>query len=294
MTSVRAINQPDLHESLNVIPTQFVMATSGTDNCSLASYNRRDFYKISLILKGSSELLYASRGIHINKPAIVFTNPMVPYSWEGIAAEQTGYFCIFKEEFLRINDRMEYLHDSPLFKAGGNPVFLLDQTQADYLSAIFVRMLTEYDSDYIYKYDILRNHVNLIIHEAVKMQPANTYFKPLNAATRIAKLFMELLERQFPISSPQHSLSLKKAGDYAEKLSVHVNHLNAAVQGTTGKSTTTHINERLLIEAKSLLTHTDWSMTEIADSLGFDYASYFNRFFKKHAGITPMAFRKTL
>jgi AraC family transcriptional regulator, transcriptional activator of pobA len=294
MAWVKEINQPDLHENLNVIPTQFVMATSGTANCSLRSYNRRDFYKITLVLKGSSELLYANRGIHINKPAIVFTNPLVPYSWEGEALEQTGYFCIFKEEFLRINDRMEYLYDSPLFKAGGDPVFLLDQPQADYLSTIFSRMMTEYDSDYTYKYDILRNHVNLIIHEAVKMQPATTYFKPQNAATRISRLFLELLERQFPTSSPQHSLTLKKAGDYAEKLSVHVNHLNAAVQEITGKSTTAHINERLLMEAKSLLTHTDWSMAEIADGLGFDYASYFNRFFKKHSGLTPLAFRKTL
>lgn len=291
---MKVVQQTDFHESLNVLPTQFVMAIAGTNNCSLASYNRRDFYKISLILKGSSQLLYANRGININKPAIVFTNPLVPYSWEGVASEQTGYFCIFKEDFLRINDRMEYLHDSPLFKAGGDPVFLLDQPQADYLSTIFTRMMAEYDSEYVYKYDILRNHVNLVIHEAVKMQPANTYFKPLNAATRISRLFLELLERQFPISSPQHSLPLKKASDYAEKLSVHVNHLNAAVQDTTGKSTTAHINERLVIEAKSLLTHTDWSMAEIADGLGFDYASYFNRFFKKHTGVTPMAFRKIL
>lgn len=283
----------DLHERLNVLPTQFIMATAGADNCSLASYNRRDFYKISLILKGSSQLLYANRGININKPVLVFTNPLVPYSWEGEAEEQAGYFCVFKDEFLRINDRMEYLQDSPLFRVGGDPVFLLDQPQADYLESIFSRMLTEYNSDYNYKYEILRNHLNLIIHEAVKMQPANSYFKPQNAANRIAKLFLELLERQFPISSPQHSLTLKKASDYADKLSVHVNHLNAAVQETTGKSTTAHINERLLTEAKSLLTHTDWSMAEIADSLGFDYASYFNRFFKKHAGLTPLAFKKT-
>jgi len=55
-----------------------------------------------------------------------------------------------------------------------------------------------------------------------------------------------------------------------------------------------HINERLLKEAQSLLLHTGWSVADIANSLGFEYASYFNNFFKKHAGITPLAFRKTL
>jgi len=66
------------------------------------------------------------------------------------------------------------------------------------------------------------------------------------------------------------------------------------VQQVTGKSTTTHINLQLLAEAKSLLTNTDWTIAEIASSLGFEYASYFNNFFKKQAGVTPMAFRKSL
>jgi AraC family transcriptional activator of pobA len=274
--------------------SQLVVASSGTATCSLAAYTRKDFYKIALVLKGNSHLLYANRGIEVNKPALVFTNPLVPYSWEGVAAEQTGYFCVFKEDFLRVNDRAEYLQDSPVFKAGGDPVFLLDETQATYLSHIFSRMLTEFDSEYVYKQDLIRSHINLIIHEAVKMQPTVNYYKPVNAATRIARLFLELLDRQFPIDSPQESLALKRPSDYADRLSIHVNRLNAAVQEITGKSTTTHINERVLSEARSLLAHTDWSMSDIAEGLGFDYASYFNRFFKKHTGFAPMAFKKTL
>lgn len=126
------------------------------------------------------------------------------------------------------------------------------------------------------------------------MQPAMAYFTPQKASLRIATLFLNLLEKQFPVDSQQYSLFLKKASDYADKLAVHVNHLNAAVQEITGRSTTAHINARILSEAKSLLTHTDWSIAEIASSLGFDYASYFNNFFKKHTGVTPMTLRKTL
>lgn len=189
---------------------------------------------------------------------------------------------------------MESLEESTLFKPGGDPVYFLDEAQIEYIRGIFNRMLQEFDSEYTYRYELLRNHLNLIIHEAIKMQPAIAYFTPQNAASRIAKLFLSLLEKQFPVDSPRYMLALKKAGDYADKLSVHVNHLNAAVREITGRSTTTHINDRILAEAKSLLTHTDWSVAEIARSLGFDYASYFNNFFKKHTGLTPMALRKTL
>nr|WP_213017984.1 helix-turn-helix domain-containing protein [Hymenobacter negativus] len=86
---------------------------------------------------------------------------------------------------------------------------------------------------------------------------------------------------------------LKNALDYADRLAVHVNHLNRSVKEVTGKSTTAHLAERFVSEAKVLLQHSDWSVGEIADRLGFEYATYFNSFFKKHTGTTPLAFRKT-
>ncbi|WCT10734.1 helix-turn-helix domain-containing protein [Mucilaginibacter jinjuensis] len=278
--------------------TQFKVATVFEGKCTLSSYNRRDFYKISLITKGTSELLYADRGIKIDKPVLVFTNPLVPYSWEATDGAQieegSGFFCVFTEEFLHSGTRMESLQDSSLFKAGGDSVFFLDNSQIEYIYGIFSRMRQEFDSEYVYKYELMRSQVNLIIHEAIKMQPAIAYATPQNAASRITKLFLSLLDKQFPVDSPRFALKLKKAGDYASRLAVHVNHLNAAVQEVTGKSTTTHINEKILSEARSLLTHTDWSVAEIAFSLGFEYASYFNNFFKKHTGYTPLSLRKTL
>jgi len=281
-------------ENLSNEPGQFRVAPSCEGYCNLASFNRRDFYKITLTLHGKSQLMYANRGIEIDKPALVFTNPMVPYSWEGDHVGPDSYFCVFTNEFLQNGNRMESLEESNLFKAGGDPVYFLTDEQASYIGSVFKRMLQESETDYIYKYELIRNQLNLIIHEAIKMQPAVAFYNPQNAASRIAQLFLKLLEKQFPVDSPQYTLVLKKASDYADKLAVHVNHLNAAVREITGKSTTAHINDRILNEAKSLLTHTNWSVAQIARSLGFDYASYFNNFFKKHAGLTPMALRKTL
>ncbi|MES2486305.1 MAG: AraC family transcriptional regulator, partial [Bacteroidota bacterium] len=79
-----------------------------------------------------------------------------------------------------------------------------------------------------------------------------------DASSRITAVFNELLERQFPIESPLQRLSMRSATDYAESLSVHVNHLNRAIKTTTGKTTTTLISERLTAEAIALLKHTDW------------------------------------
>jgi AraC family transcriptional activator of pobA len=73
---------------------------------------------------------------------------------------------------------------------------------------------------------------------------------------------------------------------------VHVNSLNRAVKQVTGKPTTAHIAERLTSEAKWLLHHTDWSVGDIADRLGFEYTTYFHRLFKHYTGTTPLAFRQ--
>jgi len=274
----------------------FKAATIKEGLCQLTSYSRRDFYKITLMLDGHTHLYYANRGIHVKGPALVFSNPQVPYSWEleEGADAPNGYFCVFTEDFIKPYGRIESLPETTLFKPGGDPIYFLNNEQVAYIESLFMRMYNEFAGDYMYKSDVLRSLLMLVIHEAVKTKPAIAYYTPPNAAARITSLFITLLQKQFPVDAPQHPLLLKKAGDYAEKLSVHVNHLNAAVQEVTGKSTTTHINLQVLAEAKSLLTTTGWTIAEIAASLGFEYASYFNNFFKKLTGVTPMAFRKAL
>nr|WP_262917189.1 helix-turn-helix transcriptional regulator [Subsaxibacter sp. CAU 1640] len=113
-----------------------------------------------------------------------------------------------------------------------------------------------------------------------------------NASTRIFTLFIELLERQFPIESTTQSLQLKTAKDFANTLRVHVNHLNKVLKESTGKTTTEIIASRVTQEAKVLLRQTSWNISEIAYSLGFDEVSNFSNFFKKNTDISPMAFRE--
>jgi AraC-like DNA-binding protein len=254
-------------------------------------YNRRDFYKISL-LQGKSRLSWRHEDIEINRPALVFFNPHTSFAWEPVSAKQPGFFVLFKKEFLYEHDRNESLQQSPLFKIDSTPVFFPDNAQVKYISSIFRRMVEEIGSDYIYKYDLLRSHLHLIIHEALKTAPAAGDAVPHNnASRRITSLFLELLERQFPIEARERSLQLKKPGDYAKALSVHVNHLNRAVREVTGKPTSVHIADRILAEAKALLKHTDWTAAEIGYSLGFEYPNYFYNFFKKKTGQPPRRMR---
>ncbi len=260
---------------------------------SLNNYQRRDFYKIALSI-GGGELYYSDKAIQINAPALFFSNPNIAYSWEPSQEDQTGYFCLFTEDFINSAGHAENPINTSLFKIGGDPIYFLDKEQLQDVNGIFLKMIKEISSDYIHKYDVLRNYVYLLVHEAIKLKPADTYFKPANASARIASLFIDLLERQFPIDSPDYALKLKTATDYANNLSLHVNHLNRAVKEVTGKTTTTHISERVVTEAKALLQHTNWNIAEVAYGLGFEYPAYFNNFFKKQTGTNPSGYRLSI
>ncbi|RAJ78974.1 AraC-like DNA-binding protein [Chitinophaga dinghuensis] len=253
------------------------------------AYSRRDFYKISLV-KGHILYHYADKTVEVKGPALVFFNPQVPYSWEALDDNNTGYFCIFKEAFYNAAGRSQ-LHELPMLMPGGVPTYLLNKTQEKEVAQLFKKMFEEINSAYVYKYDLLRSYLTELIHYALKMQPSEVLYRHADANARITAVFTDLLERQFPIESPAQRFILRSANDYAQQLSVHVNHLNRALRETTGKTTTAHITERLATEAKALLKHTSWSVAEISYALGFEEPAHFSNFFKKQTQFTPGAFR---
>lgn len=253
-------------------------------------YNRRAYYKISLI-RGKNRAEYADKVIDIKNNALLFATPKVPYHWISLDENQSGSFCVFTDAFLIKTRSGVVLDELPIFKSGGYPVFEINNDEAEEIDVIFKKMKKEIASDYEYKYDLLRNYVLELIHYGQKLQPATALHSNQNASSRIISLFIELLERQFPIESTSQRLMLKSAKEYAERLAIHVNHLNKVLKENTGKTTTEIISSRMLQEAKILLKQTDWNISEIAYSLGFEEVAHFSNFFKKQTSITPLAFR---
>ena len=251
-------------------------------------YKRRDYYKIMLVV-GRSEVHYADKVVVVQKQALSFSNPQIPYKWEHLDTVRAGFFCIFNQQFFH---QFGSLNQYEVFQPNGTHVFELTDEQVTQVETLYRRMLTEIDSDYIHKYDVLRNIVFELLHFAMKMQPSLTFDRqPINASHRIATLFMELLERQFPVDDTHTRMNLRSASDFAMQLNVHVNHLNRAVKETTQKTTSQLIAERLLQETKILLKHSMWNMSEIAYAVGFTEVTHFNNFFKKHTQLSPMKFR---
>ncbi|GEN76898.1 helix-turn-helix domain-containing protein [Chryseobacterium hagamense] len=253
-------------------------------------YSRKDYFKITLII-GRNRIHYADKVIEIRKQALFFTNPQIPYKFEWIDDYKSGIFCVFTPAFFH---HFGNLNDYEVFQPEVIPVFELTDQQLEEVTSVFRKMQAEMVSGYAHRYDLLRNLVFELLHYTLKMQPASKAEKQkTNASQRITHLFLELLERQFPVEDVRQRISFRSPSEFAGQLSVHVNHLNRAVKEVTGKTTSGIIAERVLQEAKILLKHTGWNVSEIAYSLGFREATHFNNFFKKKVQLTPVRFRET-
>ncbi len=251
-------------------------------------YRRRDFYKIMLV-KGNSRVHFGDKVVQVEKQALAFSNPKIPYKWEHLDKMFDGVYCIFNAQFFH---QFGQFDNYEVFQPNGSHIFELSDEQADEIAAIFTRMEAEFNSGYKYKFDLIRNLVFELLHYALKLEPSlSLESQPVNASQRISQLFLELLERQFPIDDTHPNVALRSASDYANQLNVHVNHLNRAVKETTEKTTTQIISQRILQEAKVLLKHTSWNIAEIAYALGFTEATHFNNFFKKNVALSPSKFR---
>lgn len=253
------------------------------------SYRRRDFYKIALF-KGHVLLHYGDKSLEVKGTALVFFNADVPYTVEMLEESNFGGYLVFRESYYN-----EYfkngIRELPLFTNGAKPVFILNKTQQKAVDQIFKKMQADLLTDYEFKHDLIRTHLTELIHLAMKMTPSNTIYQFVDAKARIAAIFRELLDRQFPIDTPSEEFEMRSAAAYADKLGVHVNYLNRAVKSVTGKTTTNHISDRVTMEAISMLKHSSWNIAEISYSLGFENPSNFSHFIKKHTKQIPSKFR---
>ena len=248
-------------------------------------YRRRDFFKVTLC-QGGSRIHYADKVFSFEKQALVFSNPFIPYKWEHIEEEVSGFYVIFNTVFFhQFGNLIQY----EVFQPAGTHVFELDDTQFEYLCGMYEKIESELSSEYIHKYDVIRNLIYELIHFAMKTRPSTRIEQlPINAAQRIHWLFLELLERQFPIDENHTEIKLRTASDFAAQLNVHVNHLTRAVKETSTKTTSQLIAERILHESKIMLTQSSRYVLEIAYARGFTEVTHCDNSLKKDTEMSSV------
>jgi AraC family transcriptional activator of pobA len=256
------------------------------------SANRSEFYKILLMTKGSGEFDYGVETYKVKPNSLIFVKPSKVKACRETTEEQDGYYCIFTEQFFSSDAAfLSELKSSLLFAPGAYPVIQLAEVQMDIIRSVFEKLHFEFNNDSNYSEEILRLYLRILIIESTRIYSDQPVINPKRKANiQLTQRFHDLLEQQF--RSPNgRPLKLKSPSQFADRLSVHPNHLNASVKQITGKSIRAVITNRILAEAQVLLKYTDRQVSEISYLLGFKEPSSFIHFFRKGTGRTPTDYK---
>lgn len=166
----------------------------------------------------------------------------------------------------------------------GSPKIELDNLSFSRQYPLFDRMYEELVQDKP-NMEIIRAYMSAVLAEADAVY-RKTIKEVVVHNNSICNRFLEML------FSEADSAAALQVTEYAQALNITPNHLNKIVKGTTGKSTSTWIEEAVIQRAKALLATTDLPLSEIAARTGIMDQSYFARKFKKHEGVSPSEFRQ--
>ncbi|MEI6142194.1 MAG: helix-turn-helix transcriptional regulator [Mariniphaga sp.] len=199
-----------------------------------------------------------------------------------------GYVLIFTDDFFCTTENdTRFLRSSILFNDLTNkPILKLAKTDFEKYIKICDNITEELslplDKS---KHIILKNllHNFLLLAERDKRKQGFTELKK-GPDLDYTLLFRDLLESSYT--------RLKSVNDYAKIICISEKRLGQATDKILGKLPKEIINDRILLEAKRLLVHTNLSIKEIGQNLGFDDPTYFVRFFKKNTRTTPVEFKE--
>ncbi|WP_266206174.1 helix-turn-helix domain-containing protein [Pontibacter kalidii] len=198
-----------------------------------------------------------------------------------------GYVLKFNESLFSVDAGIENL----LLKYGifdninVQPVLHLNQGAVLLLDDLMQKMLLEYKNPSDLSTVIIASYLKIFLLQVYKLKDSHQQELLPRPEPRylIYRTFKMLVEQQY---RQHHTVQL-----YADELAITPRSLNEITHKYAGKTVSDLIKERLLLEAKRLLHHGQFSVKEIAAQLGFDDAAYFTRFFTKNEGMSPQSFR---
>ncbi|XZF15837.1 AraC family transcriptional regulator [Chitinophagaceae bacterium MMS25-I14] len=266
----------------------------GPSTCkNYISPNRRDFYKIMYISKGTGIFTLGLKTYCIKEPTILFLHPNEIISWRRTSQEAEGYICFFRKKLADDHPGMKAAMEKyQLFSDSNKSVIRLTENDVTELDKFFGQMYrTDIINGGVLAEDAMQAYLQLIMTVSVQ---AARYPTPDNATEEFKHIheFFQLLEKEAAQANYATPVQVKTAKEFADKLLLHPNHLNALLKKHTGQNVSTHIKNRLLEESKVLLLQTDWTLQDIGFAIGFADQPNFSQFFKKNMGITPATFRR--
>lgn len=228
------------------------------------------YFELIVLSDGAGAHLIDDQTYEVNPPVIFFLKPGQTHCWDFTRIPK-GFVILFKEEFLGA-DLLAIIYSlNTVIDLAGDDTYL--------------PLLNLFNDEYRKpKADltILSGYLRILLHKTAAL------------ARQLPKPPVNALYYQFKSILNTATPGSMNVQDYAEQLKVSNQQLNMVCREAAGKTPSMMINERLLLEAKTLLSATGQPIKEIAHVLHFNDTSHFVKFFKGATNLTPGAYRELL
>lgn len=244
--------------------------------------HRHDFHELMYLQKGEALFFSDFHQYELTEGTLIFISPGQLHAWRGNWESFRLKVIMFRINAVN-NWTRSLMTTLPYDKSRTIPYFRLPSERSQTVEFHFSTALHTFRQSPAGDNGLVFAYLNVLLAEAAQLYEPCKQEAKTNATEQLTQAFQQALDTHFH--------RRLKVQDYAGMLGVTLSHLIETVRSTTGQTPKKMVQERLLLEAKRLLVHTQHPIGDISDVLSFQSASQFSRWFKSGVGSTPNQFR---
>ncbi|WP_171593620.1 helix-turn-helix domain-containing protein [Marinifilum caeruleilacunae] len=220
---------------------------------------------------------------HDGRSSMCFSSPNQPFEW-GDYKIDNGYYVQITDNLISNNQHLRYTFLT--YRLNG--LLFLNDEEEQIITDLFKLSYKEYSKP-DFSVDLLAGYSNLMLTHIAQFYKRQMQGKEQQYSPLVDRFFDQLESYYTKISRDE--ITQPSVQYFADNLNVTPNYLSDIIKHYTGKPALEHIHAHIINTSKNLLQNKTTTISQVADQLGFEYASYFTRFFRKMTGTAPSKFR---
>ena len=244
--------------------------------------HRKDYYLFVFARRGGARFWSDMTSYETKDNTLYFMGPN-----QVIVKEEPkcmwGTALAFDKEFLALHDNASLARLPIVRNEQNTSELLLSEAEIAFTEDMLTKIQKEYNEPGEWQQRMITAYLTLLLTYLSRLYGEQYENHPPSNDKSLLKKYQAAIEENFR--------EIHQVGEYATMLYVSSGHLREVIKAQSGKPAIAHIQERMVLEARRMLFHSEYSLKEIGFDLGFSDASYFSRFFKRETGVTPAEYR---
>lgn len=264
---------------LNVLPSDEI----GETYLNHKLFNT-DYFEIIFFKKGSGQLTLNYQKINVEDNSIIFISPFQKRQWNLDAEDFDFTVLAFKEDFLNefFSDKLFTYRLSYFYQLEFPLNMQVEKENIDMYCVLLSEIKVELRKTRIDSVHIIRSLIYYLLQKLNRVYAEKHQLSLKNQDTNYAFQFKKLIETSIE--------NKQRISDYTDLMGISRITLNKSVKDQFNVTATHLLKQRLLVEIKDYLIHSEMTVSQIAYKLNISEPNHLMRFFKSQTGMTTTEF----